>query len=168
MQFVSRNFQLKNEWMNTLKLKAKWTYSMLVGWSCQRHDQEFQRQRGHLVTVCEDLHEHWFHQCKRGIAHPCNHREPKRPNSKYNSHNLNFTQYLNHLLHTFWICCANSRVGAKTSAWHSLASMSICCNNEMAKVAVLPVPDWAWAITSWPIIQGKMARCWMADGRSKP
>jgi hypothetical protein len=59
----------------------------------------------------------------------------------------------------------------------------------MEKVAVLPVPDWAWAITSLPdqnvrrydffffsfqseknspLMMGMMARCWMAEGRSKP
>jgi hypothetical protein len=37
----------------------------------------------------------------------------------------------------------------------------------MAKVAVLPVPDWAWAITSCPLIQGIIALCWIADGFSK-
>ena len=30
---------------------------------------------------------------------------------------------------------------------------------EMEKVAVLPVPDWAWAITSCPFTTGTMARC---------
>jgi len=37
----------------------------------------------------------------------------------------------------------------------------------MEKVAVLPVPDWAWAMTSWPLMTGTIARCWMAEGRSK-
>ncbi|PNH02733.1 hypothetical protein TSOC_011259 [Tetrabaena socialis] len=32
----------------------------------------------------------------------------------------------------------------------------------------LPVPDWAWAITSRPCTIGSTARCWMADGFSKP
>lgn len=39
---------------------------------------------------------------------------------------------------------------------------------EMEKVAVFPVPDWAWAITSRPVMMGMMARCWIAEGRSKP
>jgi hypothetical protein len=39
---------------------------------------------------------------------------------------------------------------------------------EMAKVPVLPVPDCAWAMTSVPLMTGTMARCWMADGFSKP
>lgn len=37
----------------------------------------------------------------------------------------------------------------------------------MENVAVLPVPDWAWAMTSRPWIMGRMARCWMAEGFSK-
>jgi hypothetical protein len=42
------------------------------------------------------------------------------------------------------------------------------CRIEIENVAVLPVPDWAWAITSLPLTTGMMARCWMAEGRSKP
>jgi len=38
----------------------------------------------------------------------------------------------------------------------------------MVKVAVLPVPDWACAMVSRIIRSGLMARCWMADGFSKP
>jgi len=37
----------------------------------------------------------------------------------------------------------------------------------MEKVAVLPVPDWAWAITSRPWVMGRIARCWIAEGFSK-
>jgi hypothetical protein len=37
----------------------------------------------------------------------------------------------------------------------------------MEKVAVLPVPDCAWAITSRPLVMGRMARAWMAEGFSK-
>ena len=33
---------------------------------------------------------------------------------------------------------------------------------------VLPVPDCACAITSRPPMMGRIARCWMADGFSKP
>ena len=47
-------------------------------------------------------------------------------------------------------CCASSRVGARIKAWHSFRLMSIFCRIATANVAVLPVPDWAWAITSWP------------------
>ena len=45
-------------------------------------------------------------------------------------------------------CCANSLVGARTSAWHSRTLISIFCKIATEKVAVFPVPDWAWAITS--------------------
>jgi len=38
----------------------------------------------------------------------------------------------------------------------------------MAKTAVLPVPDWDWAMTSRPRRIGRIARCWIAEGRSKP
>lgn len=41
------------------------------------------------------------------------------------------------------------------------------CRMEMLNVAVLPVPDWAWAMTSRPETMGRMARCWMAEGFSK-
>ena len=37
----------------------------------------------------------------------------------------------------------------------------------MEKVAVLPVPDRARTITSCPFTTGKIARCWIADGRLK-
>src|SRR5882757_4553434 len=51
---------------------------------------------------------------------------------------------------TFWICWANSRVGARIKAWHCLMLGSSFWRTEMEKVAVFPVPDWACAITSWP------------------
>jgi hypothetical protein len=38
----------------------------------------------------------------------------------------------------------------------------------MVKVAVLPVPDWACAMVSRIIMRGLIARCWIADGFSKP
>lgn len=56
-------------------------------------------------------------------------------------------QFLNYTINTCW---ASSLVGANTSAWVSLNSISNCCRMEIANVAVLPVPDWAWAITSYP------------------
>jgi len=67
---------------------------------------------------------------------------------------------------TFWICTASSRVGERHIACVSLSSMSTDCNKGMEIVTVLPVPDWAWAITC-PLAIGFMARCWMAEGRSK-
>lgn len=45
--------------------------------------------------------------------------------------------------------------------------MSIDWSAEIEKVAVLPVPDWAWAMTSRPRMMGMIARCWIADGFSK-
>jgi hypothetical protein len=42
------------------------------------------------------------------------------------------------------------------------------CRMPSEKTAVLPVPDWDWAMTSRPVMMGLMARCWMAEGRSKP
>jgi hypothetical protein len=41
-------------------------------------------------------------------------------------------------------------VGARIRAWQALTDESIFWRVEMEKVAVLPVPDWAWAMTSWP------------------
>lgn len=58
-----------------------------------------------------------------------------------------FFCFFNYTINT---CCASSLVGANTSAWVSLNSISNCCRMEIANVAVLPVPDWAWAITSYP------------------
>ena len=37
--------------------------------------------------------------------------------------------------------------------------VSIDWRSEMEKVAVLPVPDWAWAMTSRPLTIGLMALC---------
>ena len=49
---------------------------------------------------------------------------------------------------TLWICCANSRVGASTKTWHCGSLASNRCREAMENVAVLPVPDCAWAIVS--------------------
>lgn len=57
------------------------------------------------------------------------------------------SSFWNYAINTCW---ASSLVGANTSAWVSLNSISNCCRMEIANVAVLPVPDWAWAITSYP------------------
>jgi hypothetical protein len=35
--------------------------------------------------------------------------------------------------------------------------VSIACKVEIENVAVLPVPDWAWAITSRPLMIGTIA-----------
>ena len=47
-------------------------------------------------------------------------------------------------------CWANSLVGAKIKAWQSFTVKSSCCKIAIENVAVLPVPDCAWAITSFP------------------
>jgi len=54
------------------------------------------------------------------------------------------------------------------SAWQSRLLKSMFCSRPMLKVAVLPVPDCACAIVSRIMISGLIARCWMADGFSKP
>jgi len=63
---------------------------------------------------------------------------------------------------------ASSRVGERHNTCVSLSCKSMDCNIAIEIVAVLPVPDWAWAITSHPLTIGIMARCWMAEGCSKP
>ena len=71
-------------------------------------------------------------------------------------------------LYTIAICWANSLVGARTNVWTSLIEVSITWRVPIAKVAVLPVPDWACAIVSLPWIIGKIAFCWIGDGFSNP
>ena len=55
----------------------------------------------------------------------------------------------------FWLSSsatwmASSRVGARTSAWIWRLSVSIRSMIGMPKAAVLPVPVWAWPMTSRP------------------
>lgn len=69
---------------------------------------------------------------------------------------------------TFCIWTASSLVGDKHKTWVSRTVRSKDCKIAIENVAVFPVPDWAWAITSRPLIIGLMERCWMADGFSKP
>ena len=69
--------------------------------------------------------------------------------------------------HTLEIWTASSRVGERMRAWVSREEVSMDCKTPMEKVAVLPVPDCACAITSRPLMMGTMALCWMADGFSK-
>jgi hypothetical protein len=69
---------------------------------------------------------------------------------------------------TLLICWANSLVGARMTAWHWGDLGSISCKTPIENVAVLPVPDWAWAIVSFLLITGRIPRCWMIDGFSKP
>ena len=69
---------------------------------------------------------------------------------------------------TLLICWANSLVGARMTAWHWGDLGSISCKTPIENVAVLPVPDWAWAIVSFLLITGRIPRCRMIDGFSKP
>lgn len=69
---------------------------------------------------------------------------------------------------TFWICVANSLVGESINTWVSRSVVSSDCRIDIEKVAVLPVPDCAWAITSRPLTIGMILLCWIADGFSKP
>jgi hypothetical protein len=65
---------------------------------------------------------------------------------------------------TLLICWASYRVGARMMPWHSGFLLSISWRSPMAKVAVLPVPDWAWAMVSRLLMTGMMPFCWMMDG----
>jgi len=39
---------------------------------------------------------------------------------------------------------------------------------DVQNTAVFPVPLWLWTMTSLPLTIGTMARCYTADGLSKP
>src|SRR3954447_9431144 len=62
----------------------------------------------------------------------------------------------------------SSRVGVITIAWTSLFSGSRYCSSGSPKAAVLPVPVWAWPITSWPPSSSGIACSWIGVGSSKP
>ena len=59
-------------------------------------------------------------------------------------------------------------VGDKTKTWVLLFVISTLDKAPIVNVAVLPVPDCAWAITSFPEIIGLIAFCWIGLGFSKP
>lgn len=63
---------------------------------------------------------------------------------------------------------ANSRVGDNINTCVSRSVVSRDCSMEIENVAVLPVPDWACAITSLPFTIGRILLCWIAEGFSKP
>ena len=63
---------------------------------------------------------------------------------------------------------ASSRVGTSTIAWTTLREGSIRCRIGNAKAAVLPVPVWAWPMTSRPSSNGGMAAAWIGVGCSNP
>ena len=74
-----------------------------------------------------------------------------------------FKNSLKHQI-TFLICWASSLVGAKTNAWQLGDLLSMTCKSPIENVAVLPVPDWAWATVSLLLMTGKIPLCWMMDG----
>ena len=73
-----------------------------------------------------------------------------RTNGQYISQWYSEIYSVYHNEHTVCTCTASSLVGASTRACTSGKPTSICCKIETENVAVLPVPDWAWAITSNP------------------
>ncbi len=50
------------------------------------------------------------------------------------------------------ICWANSGVDANTNTWHCGSFKSKRCNAAIENVAVLTVPDCAWAIVSRSVL----------------
>eukprot|EP00958_Prasinococcus_capsulatus_P024517 scaffold3836_cov417-Prasinococcus_capsulatus_cf.AAC.19 len=69
---------------------------------------------------------------------------------------------------TFSVCSASSRVGDRHKHCTSRVWMSTVWQMDRAIIDDLPVPDCACAITSRPLMIGMTARCWMAEGFSKP
>ena len=59
-------------------------------------------------------------------------------------------------------------LGASAGGAHSRSVVSSIWQRVMAIREVLPVPDCACAMTSRPWVMGSTARCWMAEGFSKP
>ena len=58
----------------------------------------------------------------------------------------------------------SSRVGVSTSAWTSSSVGSTDSSSGSPKAAVLPVPVWAWPITSRPSSSGGIACSWIGLG----
>ena len=58
----------------------------------------------------------------------------------------------------------SSRVGVSTSAWTSSSVGSTDSSSGRPKAAVLPVPVWAWPITSRPSSSGGIACSWIGLG----
>ena len=51
---------------------------------------------------------------------------------------------------------------------HSLVSVLMFWHTAREIMDVFPVPLWAWAITSLPLMIGTTALCWIAEGLSNP
>ena len=60
----------------------------------------------------------------------------------------------------------SSRVGVRTNAWVSSFSGSMYSSIGSPKAAVLPLPVWAWPITSWPPSSSGIACAWIGVGSS--
>lgn len=75
---------------------------------------------------------------------------------------------------SIWQCVMATSIPArpveksKRQTTHSRRVVSSIWQRVMAIRLVLPVPDCACAMTSRPWTMGSTARCWMADGFSKP
>src|SRR3954447_7901239 len=62
----------------------------------------------------------------------------------------------------------SSRVGVSTIAWTSACSGSMYSSIGRPNAAVLPVPVWAWPITSLPSSSAGIVSSWIGVGRSYP
>src|SRR5215210_1519608 len=62
----------------------------------------------------------------------------------------------------------SSRVGVSTRPWTPLSSGSTYSSMGRPNAAVLPLPVWAWPITSRPSRSGGMAWTWIGLGDSYP
>ena len=77
--------------------------------------------------------------------------------------------YFANLLNSFVTCNASSRVGTSISACIGpLRLILILVNIGSAKAAVLPVPVWAWPITSTPFKANGITASWIGKGASNP
>mmetsp|Transcript_22667 Transcript_22667/g.63214 ORF Transcript_22667/g.63214 Transcript_22667/m.63214 type:complete len:240 (-) Transcript_22667:36-755(-) len=63
---------------------------------------------------------------------------------------------------------AISRVGASASPCVSDLAVSVKDKSTEQKAIVLPVPDFAWTITSWPVNAAGILRCCTGEGCSQP
>lgn len=129
----------------------------LCAGSCPALCQVFPQQCAVLALAWRCLLSHLSPRCKRGIGHPCN--LPERSPLSGSARTTKFTcSVMTSRSEAVLTCCASSRVGANTSAWQERFAVSSFCRMVTAKVAVLPVPDWAWAMTSQPVAAAVQVR----------
>jgi hypothetical protein len=62
------------------------------------------------------------------------------------------------------ICWTSSRVGARMMAWGPLPRASSISIRGMPKAAVLPVPVFAWPMTSLPSRASGISPAWIGEG----